>query len=143
MSLAAVITQSCARCIQQYALIYPSVSGVAKTLEYTLDKLCSPLENRNVASDVSSKNSLICAKVCSFASSILITMLRIMTDSAIQFQTHSSVEICWPFTLISYWKRLVFDNVSNFQYSNLRWERVFNYLAFIDPKSPNIAFDAP
>ena len=29
-----------------------------------------------------------------------------MTDSAIQFQTHSLVEICWPFRLISYWKRL-------------------------------------
>jgi hypothetical protein len=74
---------------QQHALAYPSVLGVARSLEYSLDKLIAPFFGNLKCP---SKNALDCTKVCSFASSMSITMPRILTDSANQFQTHFILE---------------------------------------------------
>jgi hypothetical protein len=86
---------------QQYALVDPPVRGIAKPLEDAPDKLVTLFfGTRNTTPDVPSKNALICTKVCSFASSMLITMPRIMTGPANQFQTHVMLEIRQSFRLI-------------------------------------------
>jgi|CXWL01.1.fsa_nt_gi hypothetical protein len=60
-----------------------SAEAVAK------NALRSSLGTRNATSFVPSKNALICARVVSFASSMLITMLRIMTvTELLTAQTH-------------------------------------------------------
>ena len=69
----------------------------------------SSLGTRDATPDVPSKNALTRAKVFRCASSLLITMPRIMTDPANQFQTHFMSGIRPSFRLISYWKRLRAD----------------------------------
>jgi hypothetical protein len=71
----------------------PTRAGHSKPLEDVPDKLVTLFfGTRNTTPDVPFKNALICTKVCSFASSMLITMPRIMTDPANQFQTHFMLE---------------------------------------------------
>ena len=72
---------------------YPPVRGIAKPLDDAPDKLATLFfGTRNTTPDVPFKNALICTKACSFASSMLITMPRIMTCPANQFQTHFMLE---------------------------------------------------
>jgi hypothetical protein len=95
---------------QQYALAYPPVRGIAKPLEDAPDKRVTLFFwNPKYHPHVPSKNALICTKACSFTSSMLISMPRIMTGPANQFQTHVMLEIRQSFRLISYWQGLSFE----------------------------------
>ncbi len=92
--LAGVTARSCARCSVATRPCLPAREGVTKPLEHPLDKRVAILFGNP-------KCHLRCpvrSKVCSFASSMLITMPRIMTDPANQSQTHFILEE-------AHWKR--------------------------------------